>query len=188
MKRTLLIILIATSILAGGGYLFYTTSPISILHNEGLTYFEPSELPEGISIARKTLFINDWSKTSHIAYIALSFRKVDNVYSIDERKVTTTTDLSSTTTVLETYSPTSRLPSCRQLTSPQKQSYRLCHWIDYGSYSVYEMRFVKDTTCIVVRMNTELSRTLEIGELDMFIDSFERSIGQDLTVVRTTGP
>jgi len=41
------------------------------------------------------------------------------------------------------YDVTSVKPTCSILTSQAQQQYRLCHWVDYGRISVYEVKFIK---------------------------------------------
>ena len=160
------------------------------------TYYTPTYLPPGVSIAKRTLFIQNYQsggdpfgKTVTDKSVTLSFRDVDNVYSIHERSATQYQDIISERiqTSDSNFDASSIKPTCRQMTTSKKISYRLCHWIDYDRYSVYEMNFVRDDTWISVQMNTTKDQPFKLSDLNSFIDSFQPGNTRELTVKTIQG-
>lgn len=151
----------------------------SVIHPRmNFTYYEPSYLPDGISIKQKRIQIASGDKSA-----SQNFRTEDWVYDITEFKADT--DIGSAN---QDYSPTSKQPTCELRTTPKHQQYRVCHWIDYGKIDVTEVKFIKQGTFIWAAMPIEVGKQLPLTQIDTFIDSFHKSSTWGFPVIRSNGP
>jgi hypothetical protein len=98
---------------------------------------------------------------------AINLRPVDWVYAIRESKSTGPPPVVSA----QNYDPNSVKPTCSQ-ENTGKHSYRLCHWIDYGTITVYEIKFVQDNTYIDAEIPFEMAGHISVSSLNSFVDSF----------------
>lgn len=100
----------------------------------------------------------------------LNLRTEDWVYSIGEFKASVSP--ADTTTALYDYDPNSTGVTCIQEQTPRKRQYRLCHWIDYGRISVYEVNFVEGSTYITTTFPANLHQDVPNSQFDEYVDSF----------------
>jgi hypothetical protein len=144
----------------------------------GFTYYEPTYLPPGVSIKERRIDIyHNNNKTAE-----MNFRTVDWVYSLAEYPSEGNNNLG---TARQNFSVDSIKPTCSLLTTPQKTKYRLCHWVDYGHYSVYEVRFTHGGTYMWGRLVENLSTKLGPTEIGKFIDSFQPKSTHGFPVLRS---
>lgn len=143
---------------------------------QGFQVLMPKSLPSGQKITGQR--INIWHQrdeegipTRKIESLSaeLNLRKEDWVYAIREYRAFSD---EGTKTRLTNYDATSVQPTCIQQTSLQRTTYRLCHWIDYGRISVFEVKFVKQQTYIWTTFPTTLQKPISAQELDEYVDSF----------------
>lgn len=196
MRRTVLgAILVLVLGISGWGIYSYQNSPGYLIskYGQGATYFVPNYLPAGVDIKRRTLFLTEFreggdpdGKLVHLVSVSLSFRDVDNVYGINEYP-SSQSDEKSLTAEIDNYSTLSATPTCKQSRASADMPFRLCHWIDYDRYDVYEMKFVKDKTYIWVELMANKGTTMSESELQHFVGSFEPANPSNLTVRRSSG-
>ena len=195
MKKWPLIGFVCVILVVCFGYFIASqTVNLRALASAKLTYYKPTHLPAGINIVRKTLFEQKYQsggdpfgKILTNTSITLSYRMVDNVYSINESTFGSDDKQQILASDGQNYDPTSKKPTCKQVTTPGSKLYRLCHWVDYDKYSVYETKFFIGDEFIDSRMETDLSRTLNKSELNAFVDSFVKSDPNELTLDSYTG-
>jgi hypothetical protein len=175
IKRTLCILAGIILILVGR-FWYISTHPLSNPRH-GFQYYEPKRLPAGFHITDKRIdIVNPGGKLYGIG-VDLNFRTEDWVYSIRESRANSSSspDNSSVFTELNNYDPTSVSVTCRQENSAKKQSYRLCHWIDYGRISVYEVKFIKGGTYIDTRFPGTITEVVSISSINDYVDSFVKA-------------
>jgi hypothetical protein len=132
----------------------------------GFTYFEPNYLPPAVSIKQKRISI----LSGGLIEAEQDFRTVDWVYEIMEYKANGPVDgNSSIGSTSQNYNTDSVKPTCDILSSPNRQRYRLCHWIDYRHIGVYEVIFIKDGTLIDSDMPTTLQQKITINEISLYV-------------------
>ncbi|MDB5176236.1 MAG: hypothetical protein JWM81_1094 [Candidatus Saccharibacteria bacterium] len=142
----------------------------------GFSYYEPSYLPPGVAIKAKRILIANGRATA-----SLNFRTEDWVYEIIESKAGEDTVGPSD----HNYDAKSVKPTCKGVLSAHGQPYRLCHWIDYGKISVYEVAFIKGGTMIHAQIPTRLQQTVSTDEVGHFVDSFAAKRAVGLPVLRS---
>jgi hypothetical protein len=98
----------------------------------------------------------------------MNLRAEDWVYAIREWRATS----ENTTTDLNNFDPTSIVPTCAERKSTDGQQYRLCHWLDYGKISVYEVKFIKKGVFIDTTFPTTIQKPIVLDELNGYVDSF----------------
>lgn len=185
MKRFIYITVIVV-ILAVSSIWFYSwyTNPYRQAAKEvGTTYLSPSYLPPGVTIAKKILFHN--TVYPSLSSIVLSFRNVDNVYAIYQGMADQ--PIAEATTSLTNFDSTSIKPTCRQMNTQKNQSYRLCHWVDYGTYSVFETTMMIDHRWVQAKINTTPDKPFSVDDISRFVDSFESRSITDLPVTIVNG-
>jgi len=139
----------------------------------GFQMLEPTKLPPGIKITDKRLGLNHSAPHKiRNTWAELNFRTEDWVYSIQESKAGDV-DKEETITTLTNFDPSSVQPTCTQRKSPHGSTYRLCHWIDYGRISVYEINNIQQGVYILTRFPTLLQKPLTVEDTDAYIDSFK---------------
>jgi hypothetical protein len=134
----------------------------------GFQFLKPTKLPNGFKITASR--INVFSEAGKIYGISaeMNLRNVDWVYEIREGK-----DVGlAPKTILHDFNSTSMQVTCEQDATPQGRSYRLCHWIDYGTISVYEVEFVRDGVFVRTTFPAKLNTEVSIASLGGFVDSF----------------
>lgn len=174
MNRKPLFITLAALLLVVIAFIFFILFNPSI----GFTYYEPSYLPEGISIKAKRISIHEHGPTQ----VEQNFRTEDWVYTISEYKA-----LEDIGSAVQNYDETSIKPTCSIEKSPGKTEYRLCHWIDYGKIDVHEIKFVKGGTFIRVMMPSGINEKISVDEISKFVDSFNERSTLGFPVLRSSG-
>lgn len=144
----------------------------------GFQYYQPTALPDGFHIVDKRIDISDPDGEILGITAELNLRKVDWVYAIRESRADAPYDSvgpSDIQTNFSNYDPASVKPTCRQMLSPMKTTYRLCHWIDYGSIDVNELKFIKNDTYIYTQFPGSISKPIPLAALDRYVDSFVKA-------------
>lgn len=136
----------------------------------GFQFYAPTKLPPGFSIKKRTINILTPDGKLYGITAELDFRTEDGVYSVTERKASVSPE--DTTTALHNYDTNSVGVTCTQEQTPHKRSYRLCHWIDYGRISVYEIKFVEGSTYITTTFPAGLHQDISNNQLSDYVDSF----------------
>ena len=135
----------------------------------GFSYLEPTKLPAGVKIVGKRIDVFGEGGKIFGVDAEINLRPVDWVYAIQESRYKADEDV--TITAQHSFNPTSAKPTCSQEQAPTL-SYRLCHWIDYGKISVYEVKFVQNGTYIDARIPFETNSQIPLSALSSFVDSF----------------
>lgn len=162
---------VALVVVGFAGYVLYiATHPLSNAQY-GFQYYKPAELPAGFHITAKRIDISNPDGKLLGIDVELNLRTQDWVYDIMEYRVGSG-DAQNTRTKLTNYSPASVGVTCRQVTSPAKQVYRLCHWIDYGRISVYQVNFIKGNTFIDTNFPGTKSSVVSVSSISTYVDSF----------------
>jgi len=158
-------------------YWYISTNPLSIPTKYSFQYYNPTKLPAGFAITAKRI---DIGLATNAPVAEMNLRTEDWVYEISEsdgglaEPTTTEVDVNN-------YTPNSVKPTCTGITSSQKQYYRLCHWLDYGRISVYEVKFMKydnnheNPTFIVTEFPSTKDRIIDQSEIDNYVDSFVKA-------------
>jgi len=133
----------------------------------GFKYLEPKKLPPGVKIVGKRISVASEAGKIYGVQAEINLRPVDWVYAIRESKDDGTTPIATA----QKYGPNSVKPTCSQ-EGAAKHSYRLCHWIDYGTIQVYEVKFTQDGTYIEAEIPLETKGQISISSLNDFVDSF----------------
>ena len=131
-----------------------------------LSYLKPTYLPPGISIKESRVVA-----TKQTVFTELNFRTVDYVYQVNERVAASKT----LAPVRGNYDPLSVRQTCSYFRSPHGQKYRLCHSIDYGKISVFEIAQINGDTFITSNMPTTVGHEIKITDIGKFVDSFKRT-------------
>lgn len=136
----------------------------------GFQYLYPAQLPRGIHIVSQRIDASH-SPGGQFASVAaeMTFRQEDWVYGIRETKLKG----ENIPTQLNNYSVASTKPSCKQVAMSHQSSFRLCHWIDYGRISVFEVKLVKAGVYIEATLPTSIDKPITESELRTFVSSFE---------------
>lgn len=172
-RKRIIVMVVVLLVLAIGFVIFRIFNP-----TVGFTYYEPSYLPPGVSINAKRISINKYAP----AQVEQNFRTEDWVYSIREYKAR-----EEIGTAAQNYDAKSTKPTCNIETSPKMTKYRLCHWIDYGKIDVHEIKFIKDGTFINAQIPTNTTEVISVGEINKFVDSFDKKSTLGLPVLRSGG-
>jgi hypothetical protein len=133
----------------------------------GFKYLEPKKLPPGVKIVGKRISVMSEAGKVYGVQAEINLRPVDWVYSIRESK----SDGPAPVASAQNYDPNSVKPSCSQESTP-KHSYRLCHWIDYGTINVYEVKFAQGGTFIDAQIPLETKDQISVSSFNSFVDSF----------------
>lgn len=134
----------------------------------GFQFLRPSKLPPGFRITASRIGVDAEGGKIFGMSAEMNLRTVDWVYEISETKYTG----QDFHTTLRNFNPTSVKPTCEQVTTPVGKSYRLCHWIDYGRISVYEVKFAQVGIFIDATFPAGLHQTVTTSSLSNFVDSF----------------
>ncbi len=161
-------IILAVALFAGS-YWYQSTHPLSNWRF-GFQYYKPTELPAGFHITDKRIDILSPDGKLFGIDAEMNLRTEDWVYSITESKVMEGD--SDVYTSLNNYDPSSIGVTCRQGHSPKLQLYRLCHWVDYGRISVYEVKFIRGNTYINTDFPGKTSSVVPVSVIDRYVDSF----------------
>jgi hypothetical protein len=178
-KKMLKIVLIGTLVvivLFIVNYLYASTHPLSN-PQFGFQYYKPIQLPAGFHITEKRINIESPDGQLYGITAELNLRTVDWSYEIRESRtnISITPDSSTVSTKLKNYDTSSIDPTCLQVLSPNSQSYRLCHWVDYGTISVYEVNFIKGHTYIGTEFPARLNQVIPVSSLSAYVDSFVKA-------------
>ena len=168
-KKRLLLVIFAIGLVIVGWFVFRWFNP-----NVGFTYYEPAYVPPNVAIEARRINI-----TPRSTMVEQDFRTVDWVYEIQEYKAA-----GSIGTAEQNYDPKSVKPTCDILTSPAKQQYRLCHWIDYGRIDVHQVIFIKNGTYVRSEIPTTVQQQITIQQINKYVDSFKRHSTFDIHVLR----
>jgi hypothetical protein len=143
----------------------------------GFQYYKPTNLPAGFHITDKRIDIANPDGQLYGISAELNLRTEDWVYAIRESRANSeaSPDSSSTRTNLRNYDPKSVAVTCEEQTSPKGQPYRLCHWIDYGRISVYEVNFVKGGTFINTQLPGTINVVVPVYQISNYVDSFVKA-------------
>lgn len=133
-------------------------------------------MPPNVSIKARRISIMSHSSTA----VEQNFRTTDWVYEIQEYKADSSIGFAE-----QNYDPTSIKPTCDILTSPGRQQYRLCHWIDYGRIDVHQVIFIKDGTYIRSDIPTTLQERITVQQIGKYVDSFKQKSTIGLPVLRS---
>lgn len=171
-KNKVLLILFLT--IVGGISCWYILTCLVFNVGFKLQYYQPTKLPLGIKITDKRVVINYFDGKFYGTSVDLNFRTEDWVYSIQETK-TNSNNAKYISTDLENYDPNSIGVTCKQEISDLGQQYRLCHWIDYGKISVYEIKFIKNETFIETEFPSTLEQTISVAAISNYVDSFVKA-------------
>lgn len=159
---SLILLIVVSSIY----WLHQSNNPLSNAKH-GFKYLEPTKLPPGVKIVGKRISVASEAGKIYGIQAELNLRTIDWVYSIRESKSDGSTPVAAT----QNYDPSSVRPSCSQ-ENTGKHSYRLCHWADYGTIQVYEVRFAQGGTDVNAQIPLETKGHLSISSLNSFVDSF----------------
>lgn len=162
------------------GYWQISTNPLSAFTNPkfGFQYYKPTELPSGFRISEKRI---DLGMRPQDMAAEMNLRNGDWVYEIRETNGNFS-DPSAMSTTANNYNPLSSSVTCSARVSPKEQGYRLCHWVDYGRISVYEVRFLKydkdkagNSTFIDTEFPAIISKVISSSEINKYVDSFTKT-------------
>ncbi len=176
MKKPIILItsiVAVVSLATGLAYIHHRTSwsdqhPLSD-SKVGFRLLYPNTLPPGYAVKTKTIYIHH--SRPHVlkdASIVMSFRKQDALYGIQERRAN---NEDTTTTKLDNFDPVSKEPTCTQRQTPKGQEYRLCHWIEFGKVSVFEVKLIMQGIYFQATFPASQDAPLSETELNAFIDS-----------------
>lgn len=149
---------------------FYSVCPL-LNSTYGFQYYSPTKLPSGFKITDKRVDVIAYDGKVQGVSVELNLRTEDWVYQIRESRHID----EATQTTLTNYDPHSVNVTCEQQTSPKGQEYRLCHWLDYGKISVFEVKFVKGNTFVDTTFPTTTDIAVPVSELTSYVDSFKKS-------------
>jgi hypothetical protein len=139
----------------------------------GFQMLEPAKLPPGIKITDKRLNLRHSSPHKIKSTSAeLNLRTEDWVYDIQESKAESS-DETETVTDLRNFNPSSIQPTCTRGKSSKGQTYRLCHWTDYGRISVYEVKNIQKGVYIDTLFPASLQKPIALEDVDAYVDSFK---------------
>lgn len=171
-------IIVCMGILLAAGMLVANWRMEKYLHDHpssdqkwGFQFYRPGFLPPSFRITEERVSVSESNGKVFGVSAGLNFRTEDWVYSIQESKAAS----QEATTSLRNFDPTSKEVTCGQETSPKGIAYRLCHWVDYDKISVYELKFVKDSTYIDVKLPAAKDAIVADVDLDRFVDSFKEA-------------
>lgn len=171
-KKILLLVVIV--ILAIIGILFKLSGGVLVF-----SYLKPTYLPSGISIKDTRV-----TATKTDVFTELNFRTEDWVYEIQESQ-TRSTELPS---AKGNYDADSTNFTCSIFVSPHLQHYRLCHSVDYGKISRYEVTQVNGSTLISSALPTTMNHVIDTKDIGKFVDSFKRTPKLFAPTFRHDGP
>jgi hypothetical protein len=160
----------------------------------GFRMYEPVKMPQGfritdkrISIRHASFYDSESGNPNKLvnASLEMNLRTTDWVYAINERRASDK-DKESVATKLTNYDTLSNDPTCRQDASPKGQQFRLCHWVDYGKISVFEVRFIKGTTFINTTFPSTLDKPMSLDAIHNYVDSFSEKDPEGLPILADT--
>lgn len=152
--------------------------------NVGFTYVEPRYLPPPYHITGRRINVmrGQTGRDMHrllSAQASLNLSTRDWIYGITERRAAGEQIL----TPLTNYDPESVQPTCINHTSPGGRLYRLCHWVDWGTVSVFEVQWVQGGTFIWATFPAQLHTKLLVQETGQFVDSFVPASSAGIPIV-----
>jgi len=168
-SQKLLLLVVFLLLITVTFFIYRTHRSSSLLSSDkyGFKYLEPTRLPSGVKIVGKRISVTSEAGKVYGVQAEINLRPVDWVYSIRESK----SDGSTPVAITQNYDQNSVKPSCSQ-ENTSKNSYRLCHWIDYGTIQVYEVRFAQGSTDVNAQIPLETKDHLSVSSLNSFVDSF----------------
>lgn len=149
----------------------------------GFTFLMPNKLPPGFSVKSKHIYVSHGTNnTLTSAAVEMSFRSQDAVYSIQEWRATNENIYTS----LHNFNTSTSAVTCTQSTSNEGHLFRLCHWIDYGKVSVYEVESIIDGTYVHTTFPAKIGQTITMGELQSFVDSLHMADPSNISISADT--
>jgi hypothetical protein len=170
-KILLLIIIVLVAIV---GILFKLSGGILVF-----SYLKPMYLPSGISIKDARVIA-----TKADVFTELNFRTEDWVYEIQQSQTRSTTLPSAK----GNYDAMSINFTCSMFVSPKQRQYRLCHSVDYGKISRYEVTQINGSTLITSAIPTTLNYVIATEDIGKYVDSFKRTPKLFAPTFRHDGP
>jgi hypothetical protein len=135
----------------------------------GFQFLVPTQLPNGFHITGKWINIEHGASGAlRSVSVEMNLRAEDGVYDIQESQATN----EDTSTSLRNFNPMSVSPTCTSKESLKGKQYRLCHWVDYGKISVYEVEVIIQGVYIHTSFPTTRDHVISDEELGAFVDSF----------------
>ncbi len=176
VKKTILIFiagLIVIFLVVG----WYSSTHILSNPKYGFQFYQPTQLPSGIHITQKRIDVVNPDGKFLGLNAEMDFRTVNWVYEIQESRAgsANSPSISTVTTKLANYDPTTAGFTCEQQKSPKGQSYRLCHSIDYGKISNFGINFIKDKTYISTNFPESVGKVIPISQINTYVDSFVKA-------------
>ena len=174
--RTVLLALGLITVILVGWWWYSSTHPLSN-SKYGFQFYQPTQLPVGFHITEKRIDILKPDGEFLGINAEMNFRTVDWVYEIQETRANTSSSPTSSTvsTKLTNYDPMTTGFTCEQQQSPEGQSYRLCHSIDYGKISNFGVNFIKGQTYISTNFPTSVGKIVPISQINTYVDSFVKA-------------
>ena len=171
-KKTLLLVVILLVLIVGA--LFKLSGGVLVF-----SYLKPTYLPLGISIKGVRIIA-----TKADVFTELNFRTEDWVYGVQEYRAQPL----ALPVAKGDYNSSSVSQTCSILTSPHQQRYRLCHSVDYGKISVFEVTQIDGKVLISSRIPTVVGRQIGANDIGKFVDSFKRTPRLFAPTFRHDGP
>lgn len=141
----------------------------------GFQPYKPQKLPNGQRITASRMSVSQSNGKVYGISVGMNLRPAPHnwVYSISERRAHLYEgDTQRVTTGLRNFDASSKEPTCTQRVTPEKRSYRLCHWTDYERINVYEVNFIQEKTFISTKFPANIDHSIAAHELDEYVDSF----------------
>lgn len=137
----------------------------------GFQFYTPQQLPSGFRVAGSRISVGSSDGKIFGVSAEMNYGTTNWIYSLSEYR----NDGTQERTSLRNFDTNSVSPTCTQRVTRANQDYRLCHWIDYGRISVYEIKFVKNGTAFNSTFPAKKGQIIPMMELDAYVDSFEKS-------------
>ena len=135
----------------------------------GFQFLRPTQLPDGFRITASRIHVSSEAGKIYGTGAEMNLRTVDWVYEIQESKYSN----ESIRTGLRNFNPESISPTCTQGYSSSQQIYRLCHWVDYGTISVYEVESIQDGVFIRTTFPAALHQVIPRSAFEVYVASFK---------------
>jgi hypothetical protein len=137
----------------------------------GFQFYVPQQLPSGIHATGSRIDVGSSDGKIFGVSAEMNYGTTNWIYSLSEYR----SDGTQERTSLRNFDTNSVLPTCTQRVTRANQDYRLCHWIDYGRISVYEIKFTKNGTAFHSAFPAKKGQVIPMSELDAYVDSFKKA-------------
>lgn len=134
----------------------------------GFQFLKPTQLPDGFRITASRIQVSSEAGKIYGIGAEMDLRTVDWVYEIQESRHSN----EDIYTGLRNFDPESTHPTCTQGYA-LRQPYRLCHWIDYGTISVYEVESIQNGVFIRTTFPASLHQIIPQSAFDAYVASFK---------------